>query len=768
MARSWSDNKKTILIWGDSPSAHSVTNYTPILIRNNKTKEIDIMAISDIYDSDFVSPAEYKGTDKDGVFYTYKEVYNHSVYDSSNGNQKWTKIKHVSRHFYEGNIKSVYTKWGAVEATPNHSFLYKNGKTVKAEALTTETELLVHELKPSYSSFANYFIGTEELAWLYGFFAAEGSIKNVGKTGEKTPRIFLYNQEINILEKAQNIAQKNLSVEGYINKSTEDGTFSLALSGSKLALIFKKEFYTKDLEKKVPKSILNSPKNIQKAFIDGYMVGDGRKNNKGYKSKSQVLAQGILWMMQYCGGYGKYSIYFSPSKKQVVEIKLSEFYKSKNKCTQPINILDREYKGFVYDLETETHHFVAGVGSMVVHNTGFGNVLRELGYRLKSKYNLAFLGINSNGDPTPESEDFHIFPPNKGDVRGRDRINELLLAIKPDIFFTLNDYDAVLEVPQPLSNARQQLNMNIPWVHYFPVDGEPFYEKYANFLKDWVDFPVVTTDWGAEVVKKADSALNVPVIYHGVDTKTFAPLDEEMVQQEKVRNGMDNKFVVLMVGVNQIRKQYGTALQAFAEFSKDKEDVMLILHTQKYLMQGWDIPTIVRRLHEQYENEGHQGLYNKVAYTGGVVGHQGVFRQQMQMIYNIADAFLHTSVGEGFGLPLVEAASTGLPIIAQKATVMPELLGKNAMWCKTDDTMYFPFSDRSLERPLISKKDIIRHLNKLYEDREYGQKLGAKARKAVLNNSKFNWDNIANQFDELFMEALEDKREVSLDVAEVL
>jgi glycosyltransferase involved in cell wall biosynthesis len=140
----------------------------------------------------------------------------------------------------------------------------------------------------------------------------------------------------------------------------------------------------------------------------------------------------------------------------------------------------------------------------------------------------------------------------------------------------------------------------------------------------------------------------------------------------------------------------------------------------------------------------------------------------MQMIYNIADAFLHTSVGEGFGLPLVEAASTGLPIIAQKATVMPELLGKNAMWCKTDDTMYFPFSDRSLERPLISKKDIIRHLNKLYEDREYGQKLGAKARKAVLNNSKFNWDNIANQFDELFMEALEDKREVSLDVAEVL
>jgi len=226
-------------------------------------------------------------------------------------------------------------------------------------------------------------------------------------------------------------------------------------------------------------------------------------------------------------------------------------------------------------------------------HTGFGNVVRSLGYRLRNKYNLGFLGINSNGDPLPETQDFHIFPPNRGDIRGRDRIHELLIGTNADILFTLNDYDAVLEVPKYLSEARQQLNKNIPWVHYFPV---------------------VTTDWGANVIKKSDPGLDVPVIYHGVDSGLFAPLDPEIRTKERTESGFNDKFVVLMVGMNQIRKQYGTALQAFAEFSKDKDDVLLLLHTSKHTVQGWDIPTVVRRLHMQYEEKGfvHIPCFHKV------------------------------------------------------------------------------------------------------------------------------------------------------------
>jgi hypothetical protein len=32
-------------------------------------------------------------------------------------------------------------------------------------------------------------------------------------------------------------------------------------------------------------------------------------------------------------------------------------------------IIDIDYEGYVYDLTTENHHFAAGVGEMIVHNT---------------------------------------------------------------------------------------------------------------------------------------------------------------------------------------------------------------------------------------------------------------------------------------------------------------------------------------------------------------------------------------------------------------
>lgn len=401
-------------------------------------------------------------------------------------------------------------------------------------------------------------------------------------------------------------------------------------------------------------------------------------------------------------------------------------------------------------------------------HTGFGNVMREIGIRLKNKYDLVFLGINDNGDPLPEKRIFHIYPCN-GDPYGRDRFPNLLQGVQPDLLFTLNDYDALTWIPQSLAQVRQQLNKNIPWIHHFPVDGEPFYSKYTNFIKEWVDFPVSTTKWGSEVIRKTDPGMDVPVIYHGVDKKLFAPMDREVIKAEREKSGFKDKFVILMVGVNQIRKQYGTAIQAFAEFAKDKDDVVMLLHTQKYLQQGWDLPAVIRHVSSQNEEKGLNTISDKIAFTNSLSGYLGVPRQQMPLMYNFADVFLHTANGEGFGLPLLEAASCGVPIIAQKATVMPEILGaKGALWCKTVDKMFFPFADRGLERPLISKKDIVKNLNILYQDREKGCQIGDAARKRVVREAKFDWDVIADEYDELFQEALQDKKEAKLDVQEVL
>ena len=37
-----------------------------------------------------------------------------------------------------------------------------------------------------------------------------------------------------------------------------------------------------------------------------------------------------------------------------------------------LKIQDEQYIEYVYDIETSTHHFAAGVGDMIVHNSIYG------------------------------------------------------------------------------------------------------------------------------------------------------------------------------------------------------------------------------------------------------------------------------------------------------------------------------------------------------------------------------------------------------------
>ncbi|ABW02280.1 glycosyltransferase [Caldivirga maquilingensis] len=48
---------------------------------------------------------------------------------------------------------------------------------------------------------------------------------------------------------------------------------------------------------------------------------------------------------------------------------------------------------------------------------------------------------------------------------------------------------------------------------------------------------------------------------------------------------------------------------------------------------------------------------------------------ELALLYNIADVFLYPSLVEGFGLPVLEAMSCGLPVVAYRLTSMEEVVG---------------------------------------------------------------------------------------------
>ena len=386
--------------------------------------------------------------------------------------------------------------------------------------------------------------------------------------------------------------------------------------------------------------------------------------------------------------------------------------------------------------------------------TGFGTVAREIIPRLHEtgKYEIFTLGLNYFGDPHEFEGTLRIFPVSADDPQGRARIGPMLTHVQPDVLFTLIDYDHIDWFPNVYLDACQQLGRTVPWVWYTPVDGEPLYPQQMVVFRDLVTRAVTTSKYGQTVLQGSIPILDVPVVYHGVDPEIFYRMDDDIRDELRTQLELDGKFIVLSVGVNQLRKQYGTLLEAFAAFRHGREDqVRLALHTDPFTPFGYDIRLIARRY----------GFEDEIVFTNPQSHPGGIDRTQMGFVYNLADVAVFPHCGEGFGLCHLEAMACEVPVIAHGATATPEIVKDGAgVLVPTEQIptpngegmmdlkLYFPGNDRGKHRPLVSLSKLIEALETVYADAELRRDMG-QAGRAVATSELFSWATVARRFDEI-------------------
>ena len=66
---------------------------------------------------------------------------------------------------------------------------------------------------------------------------------------------------------------------------------------------------------------------------------------------------------------------------------------------------------------------------------------------------------------------------------------------------------------------------------------------------------------------------------------------------------MSGKFVAGFVGKNQRRKMIANLIEGFSRFAKGKDDVVLLLHTDKDSNAGWTIPCLVAKMEKLIDPE---------------------------------------------------------------------------------------------------------------------------------------------------------------------
>jgi DNA gyrase/topoisomerase IV subunit B len=273
----------------------------------------------------------------------------------------------------------------------------------------------------------NYNI-TEDEAYAMGLFFADGSCGtyywDYEYKNKDRPREYIMHREsitwaisntnLTYLEKAKKKLEKIYNYEFKIIKCSlseekqNDPRYStpykLIVNGNqsvrefvdKYRMLFYKNFETNEpTDKKVPIDILNNTHKIRQQFFEGYYDGDGSKTKdcKFFDVASKITTQG-LYLLCKSLGY-EVSINHNPKKPKIYVLTVTKGFQqfNPNQIKKIIDLGTQEIE--VYDLETENHHFQAGIGSMIVHNTdGFhikGLLMNFFHYFFPSLLKLNFI-----------------------------------------------------------------------------------------------------------------------------------------------------------------------------------------------------------------------------------------------------------------------------------------------------------------------------------------------------------------------------------------
>jgi len=185
---------------------------------------------------------------------------------------------------------------------------------------------------------------------------------------------------------------------------------------------------------------------------------------------------------------------------------------------------------------------------------------------------------------------------------------------------------------------------------------------------------VVSRFWEKEL--RSRYSLNPTVINNGVDIKKFKNQGEEGIK-EKAKNSfsVNGNNVMLSIGGIEPRKNTLTALRAFkiaSNYFKSKGERLV------WLIGGGETLFDYRAYREEFFSEIKR-LGLKLDEDIIILG--TVPEDSMVNLYQAGDVFVFPSVKEGWGLVVLEAMASGLPIIASGIEPMTDYLkeGENAL-----------------------------------------------------------------------------------------
>ncbi len=164
-------------------------------------------------------------------------------------------------------------------------------------------------------------------------------------------------------------------------------------------------------------------------------------------------------------------------------------------------------------------------------------------------------------------------------------------------------------------------------------------------------------------------AEKITVTYPGCD-QHFSQRELSAVEVEKLQNkySLPPKFI-LYVGMIEGRKNIKGILE-IGKILQEKESRLPIVLVGRLGFGG-------KKYLKQFKKS------KNIYYCGSVTD------EELPYFYNLASVFLFPSFYEGFGLPVLEAMQSGVPVLTSSTSSLPEVVGESVVLLESSNTQGF-------------------------------------------------------------------------------
>ena len=215
-----------------------------------------------------------------------------------------------------------------------------------------------------------------------------------------------------------------------------------------------------------------------------------------------------------------------------------------------------------------------------------------------------------------------------------------------------------LDIPLQLQLLKILKPRPFKYIGIMPVEADPLLMDWAILMNE-MDWAYIISDFGAKEAKKA-GVIKSEHLQIGVDTDAWKRTTVDARTQFRKALGIsEDEKVILTVAHNYERKNITLAMDIVSKVKEKYDKVRYILVTKEQHAFGWNIMDYARKV----------GISSNL-----MIFERGIDFSKLWGLYSISDVFLLSSKAEGLSLPILEAMSVGIPVVATNCTAMVDHL----------------------------------------------------------------------------------------------